>query len=122
MKKVFSCALGSLIVAGSPVFFYRADHDVLYSILLATATSFIINFMILLYLSRSSFYKSSLYITALYNFLFTGLIGLIPITFSSKPNVVDAFDILTPLITLFSISFIHAIIMLIMVKVDSKLV
>ncbi|MEW4306645.1 hypothetical protein [Rossellomorea marisflavi] len=121
MKKIVSCALGSLIVAGSQ-FFFRADHDGLYSILLATGASFIINFMIMLYLSRSSFYKSSMYITALYNFLFTGLIGIIAITFSGIPAVVDAFDILTPFITIFFISSLHAIIMLILVKVNSKLV
>ncbi|MBV6683902.1 hypothetical protein KV679_09305 [Bacillus sp. JRC01] len=50
------------------------------------------------------------------------MIGLLILHVYDEPFEVDAVDLLTPYITLFFLSFLHAIIMLIMIKWNPNLV
>lgn len=122
MRNLFFSALGSMIIAGSLLIFQRADHYVLYTVSTAICVSIALNGLVICSLSRSSFYRSSMYSTVVFNGLFTGMIGLIILHFYDAPFVLDAADLLTPYITLFFLSCLHVIIMLVMIKLNPKLV
>lgn len=122
MRNLFFSALGSMIIAGILLIFQHADHYVLYTVSTAICVSIAVNGLVICYLSRSSFYRSSMYSTVVFNGLFTGMIGLLILHVYDEPFVVDAADLLTPYVTLFFLSFLHAIIMLVMIKSNPKLV
>ncbi|WJV20256.1 hypothetical protein QU593_07395 [Rossellomorea marisflavi] len=122
MRNLFFSALGSMLIAGSLLIFQRTDHYVLYTVSTAICVSIALNGLVICSLSRSSFYRSSMYSTVVFNGLFSGMIGLLILQFYDEPFVVDAADLLTPYVTLFFLSFLHAIIMLVMIKSNPKLV
>ncbi|GLI82853.1 hypothetical protein ANABIO32_05410 [Rossellomorea marisflavi] len=122
MRNLFFSALGSMIIAGSLLIFQRTNHYVLYTVSTAICVSIAVNGLVICSLSRSSFYRSSMYSTVVFNGLFSGMIGLLILHFYDEPFVVDAADLLTPYVTLFFLSFLHAIIMLVMIKSNPKLV
>ncbi|WP_079516434.1 hypothetical protein [Rossellomorea marisflavi] len=122
MRNLFFSALGSMLIAGSLLIFQRTDHYVLYTVSTAICVSIALNGLVICSLSRSSFYRSSMYSTVVFNGLFSGMIGLLILQFYDEPFVVDAADLMTPYVTLFFLSFLHAIIMLVMIKSNPKLV
>ncbi|WP_218246253.1 hypothetical protein [Rossellomorea sp. RS05] len=94
----------------------------MYTVSSAFCVSIAVNGLVICSLSRSSFYRSSMYSTVVFNGLFSGMIGLLILHVYDEPFEVDAVDLLTPYITLFFLSFLHAIIMLIMIKWNPNLV
>ncbi|MEW4328366.1 hypothetical protein Q0N12_17080 [Rossellomorea marisflavi] len=122
MRNLFFSALGSMIIAGSLLIFQRADHYVLYTVSTAICVSIAVNGLVICSLFRSSFYRSSMYSTVVFNGIFTGMTGLIILHVYEAPFVLDAADLLTPYVTLFFLSCLHVIIMLVMIKLNPKLV
>jgi hypothetical protein len=93
------------------------------SIFLATAISVFVNSIIVYSLRKKGvFYKEPLYSVSLYNILLVLIPGILVIVVSEKSYILDAIDLLAPYLTLMIISFIHGLIMFLMIKINKSLV
>ncbi|MGM0864159.1 MAG: hypothetical protein ACQEWF_05750 [Bacillota bacterium] len=93
------------------------------SIFLATVISFLVNSVIVYALRKKGvFYKESLYSVSLYNILFVLISGILVIVVPEKSYILDAIDVLSPYLTLMIISFIHGLLMSLMIKINKRLV
>ena len=93
------------------------------TILLSMVISLVANTMIIRFLEgKGFFYKNELYPMAFYHMLFVFVTGMMVVVISDKTYVQDAFDALSPYITLMIISFIHGFMMILLVKMSGRLV
>jgi hypothetical protein len=93
------------------------------TILLAAASSLLLNgFLVRVWLQQGTFYKSGLYQSALYQAIFILMSGIVVVEASDKSYVVDAWDGVSPYVTLFLVSLIHGTILVWMVKGNKALV
>lgn len=70
---------------------------------------------------KGVFFKSGMYPSALYQVIFMIVIGFQIITVSDKPYIMDAWDGMSPYVTLVLVSLVHGCVLLIMVKWNKKL-
>lgn len=67
------------------------------------------------------FFKSRLYPSALYQVFFMVVVGCVIISVSEKSYILDAWDGMSPYVTLLLVSFVHGCVLLLMVKGNKKL-
>lgn len=67
------------------------------------------------------FLKSGLYPSVLYQVFFMVVIGFEIISVSDKPYIMDAWDGMSPYVTLVMVSIVHGCVLLLMVKGNKKL-
>jgi hypothetical protein len=70
---------------------------------------------------KGVFLKGGMYPSALYQVIFMVVIGFQIITVSDKPYIRDAWDGLSPYVTLVLVSLVHGCVLLLMVKWNKKL-
>jgi hypothetical protein len=125
MNKVVISLIGSMAIFVVTLGFQTIISATLSweSILTAVVTSSVVNYFIVKVLvHRGVFYKSTLYPITFYNIMFVLLPGVIVIKSSGQNYVMDAFDILSPYITLSIISILHGLTMVLIINQNKKLV
>ncbi|UTE78406.1 hypothetical protein [Rossellomorea sp. KS-H15a] len=70
---------------------------------------------------KGVFFKGEMYPIALYQVIFMVVIGFQIITVSDKPYIMDAWDGMSPYLTLVMVSIVHGCVLLLMVKWNKKL-
>ncbi|PFA62823.1 hypothetical protein CN378_17415 [Bacillus sp. AFS015802] len=92
-------------------------------ILLTAAVSVVLNSLIVRVVIQSgTFYKGVLYPMCLYNVLFVLIPGIILIVTSEKSYVMDAMDVISPYVTLTVLSLIHGGVLMLVVRINKRLV
>ncbi|MGG3915443.1 hypothetical protein [Rossellomorea vietnamensis] len=125
MKKILFSLVSALLMCLSLFGFTDILSSTLSwnTVLLATVPSLILNgFLVGVWLHRGTFYKSGLYPSAFYQVIFILMIGIVVIGAADKPYVVDAWDGVSPYVTLLLVSLIHGSVLVWMVKGNKALV
>jgi hypothetical protein len=125
MNKIIVSLIGSMAIFVVTLGFQTIESATLSweSILTAVVTSSVVNsFIVKILVHRGEFYKSTLYPITFYNIIFVLLPGVIVIKSSGQNYVVDAFDFLSPYITLSITSILHGLTMVLIINQNKKLV
>ncbi|MGM0751555.1 MAG: hypothetical protein ACQET6_06450 [Bacillota bacterium] len=125
MNKMILSLIGSMAIFTATLGFQAIISATLSwgSIFTAVVASSVVNYFIVkVLIHKGVFYKHSLYPIAFYNSVFVLLSGVIVIISSGQSYVLDAFDLLSPYITIGIISIFHGLIMAIIISQHRKLV
>ncbi|MCA0149809.1 hypothetical protein LCD52_13495 [Rossellomorea vietnamensis] len=124
MKKVFYSFVGALLMCMCIFIFtdILSNTISLKTFLIACFLSLILNgLFIWIWRHEGVFLKSGLYPSALYKVFFMVVIGFEIISVSDKPYIMDAWDGMSPYVTLVLVSLMHGCVLLVMVKWNKKL-
>lgn len=125
MKKVLYSLVGALLMCICIFNFTDILSNTISwkTILMAGFLSLIVNSLFIRVLRHEGvFLRSGLYPSALYQVFFMVVVGCKIITVSEKPYIMDAWDGMSPYVTLLLVSLVHGCVLLLMVKGNQRLV